>query len=203
MYTLAQDAGDSTNAHHMLAALIDSELARGHTESAVRHGVELERRLAGGRHQSALAYARVNLTAALVAAGALGEARAMAQAAWPIALRFGIQHFLANHLASLALADGRAHDAALLSGYCDAGYAARGEKRVGTEAASTGATQSRLRQLLADSELERLRAAGAALADAQAFALAFGPLHPDPGGRSTTAGGSPPAPPGAGPAHDA
>jgi predicted ATPase/DNA-binding winged helix-turn-helix (wHTH) protein len=171
--TLAERAGDTGNVLNALSSLADTELAAGRVDDAVRHGIALEERLRATRHQSALAYARVGLTGALLAQGALEAAREMAQQAWPLAMRFDIRYQLADNLALLAALEQRADAAAKLRGYADAGYAAYGLVRQTTEARAAERADALARTVLGQQEFDRLLAEGAELGDGEVLRTAL------------------------------
>ena len=171
--TLAERAGDTGNVLNVLSSLADTELAAGRVDDAVRHGLALEQRLRGTRHQSALAYARVGLTGALLAQGALEAARAMAEQAWPLAVRFDIKYQLADNLALLAALEQRTGSAAKLRGYADAGYVAYGLVRQTTEARSAERAVLLAVAALGQEEFDRLSAEGAELGDSEVLQTAL------------------------------
>jgi predicted ATPase/DNA-binding winged helix-turn-helix (wHTH) protein len=175
MHELAVAAGDSSNEHNMLVALADSELALGRVDEAVRIGVELERRLAGSPHQAALAYARMNLTGALVLQRSVAAARAMAESAWPLVRRFALVHTLSDSLSMLALLEQRPRDTARLLGFGDARYAAAGARRDRNEARTVEAAGRGAREALGEAEFERLHAEGAGLGEDELLVVALGP----------------------------
>jgi predicted ATPase/DNA-binding winged helix-turn-helix (wHTH) protein len=179
---LAEAAGDTGNVHNVLSTLADTELAAGHVDDAVRHGTELEQRLRGTRHQSSLAYARVGLTGALLAQGALDAARTMACMAWPLAVQFDIKFPLADNLALLSAVEGRAASAAVLIGYADAGYAGYGLVRQLTEKRAAEQAVEIARVRLGIEQFERLRAEGAGLHDDIVLRLALEENPRVPGG---------------------
>ena len=82
-----------------LGNLIDSELAAGDASGAAESGAEFVAALQGTRHEYTLAYARINLCAALLALDKCAQARSVAQAAWPQALAFEMQHYGASYFA--------------------------------------------------------------------------------------------------------
>jgi predicted ATPase/DNA-binding winged helix-turn-helix (wHTH) protein len=175
MHALAVAAGDSSNEQNMLVSLADSELARGRVDEAVRIGIELERRLAGSPHQAALTFARMNLGCALLHQGKVTSGRAMAEAAWPLARRFGLVHLLSDSLSLLTLLEGRPRDTARVLGFGDARYAASGERRDRNEAHTVEIARRGAREALGDADYERLHAEGALLSDDELAAVAMGP----------------------------
>jgi predicted ATPase len=171
--TLAERAGDTGNVVNVLSSLADTELAAGHSDAAVRHGLALERRLTGTRHQSALAYARVGLIGALLAQGSLAAAREMVPQAWPLAVLFDIKYQLADNLALLAALERRASAAAKLRGYADAGYVAYGLVRQTTEARAAQSADALAKAILGQEEFDRLASEGAPLGDGEVLQTAL------------------------------
>jgi predicted ATPase/DNA-binding winged helix-turn-helix (wHTH) protein len=167
-------AGDAMNSLSVQVNLADLELQAGKIDDAVRRGRELERRASGTRHLHVLDYARRNLTAALLAQGAIGEARAMAQAAWPLAVQFDVKHMLADYLSELAMREHRADAAARLRGYSDAIYAAYGGTREPNEVQAIERTERSARAELGDAEFERFLREGRALQDDSVLSIALG-----------------------------
>lgn len=171
--TLAKAAGDTSNVQNTLSTLADTDLVAGRIADSVAHGVELERRLSGTRHQNTLAFVRVGLTGALIANDDHDAARDMALRAWPLAVRFDIKSALADNLALLCAKEGRASSAAMLLGYADAGNAASGLVRQLSEAHAAQQAEALARPPLGDTDFERLRSRGAALHDDEALAIAL------------------------------
>lgn len=161
----------------MLANLIDAELAQGDVEAAVRSGRALVARLAASRNERDLAFARINLAAALLAQGDTSAARQVAQQGWPQGRRFGLQPYWADYLALLAALEGRSRCAARLAAFADTSYRARDEERSGNEAAAAARARALLQVALAGSVSalhERLRQEGESLREEEIAAQAFG-----------------------------
>lgn len=171
--SLAKAAGDTPRLLNNLTAIADLELALGRIDDAVAHGLELEASVSGTRHQGALAYARVNVTGALLARGSLAQARAMARAAWPLALQFDLIHALADNLAQLAALEGRMRSAAQLVGFADSVYAKFGADREPNEASAIGRAERLAREQIGDDALRGLKAQGSSLRPEVAFEIAF------------------------------
>ena len=155
------------------ANLVDAELAAGQAAQAAATGVALVASLAGGRDEKSLVYARVNLSAALLALGEHEPARPHLRAGWAQAPLFDMQPFYADYLALLAALDGRFDAAARLAGYADTANARVGPREPNEAAAIARAVQL-ARAALGDAAFDRLHAEGAALRDADIEALAFG-----------------------------
>ena len=156
-----------------LGNLVDAELAVGNPAQAAATGVALGASLAGGRDERGLAYARVNLSAALLALGEHEQARPHLRAGWAQAPLFDLQYPFADYLALLAALAGHLEAAARLAGYADAANARVGERQSNEAAAHARAVQL-ARAALGDATFDRLHAEGAGLRDADIEALAFG-----------------------------
>jgi hypothetical protein len=154
--------------------LIDAELAAGDAQGAARTGAALVESLLGTRHEYSLAFARINLLAALLALGDCARARPVAQAAWARAAAFDLQHATAAYLALLAALEGRARAAAQLAGYSEAIYAARAEAREANETSATDRARTLAAAALGEAEFARLHDEGGGLRDADIAELAFG-----------------------------
>lgn len=176
---LALDRERGSHASIATGNLIDAELAAGDAGAAARLGGELVEALQGTRHEYGLTFARINLLAALLAqielaqAHAVGQARAVAQAAWSKAPAFDLQHAAAAYLALFCALDGRPRAAVALAAYSEAIYAAREETRERNETDATNRALAIARLALDEAELARSRAEGAALRDADITAIAF------------------------------
>ena len=168
----ARACGDTANEHNGLSTLVDTELAAGRIADAVNHGRELESKLIGTRHLSALAFARVGLVGALVANGELEQAHATAKTAWPLAVQFDIHFPLADNLALLAALEGRDSDAAQLLGYADAGNAVTGLERQLGESRVVRQAIDLVSQRLGSAQFAQLRTRGTQLSLCEAASLA-------------------------------
>jgi hypothetical protein len=153
--------------------LIDAELAAGDARAAARLGNELIASLSGTRHEHGLAFARINLLAALLAQDDVTAAHGVAEAAWASAPVFDVQHAASAYLALLCAQEGRCEAAVRLAAYSEAIYAARGEARERNEAEATARAWSLARAALDEATIERLRAEGATLRDAEIAEVAF------------------------------
>lgn len=171
---LALDLERGSDAAVAAGNLIDTELAAGDARGAVRSGTALVESLHGTRHEYSLAFARINLLAALLALDDLAQARPVARAAWDKAPGFDLHHATTSYLALLAALDARPHDAARLVGYSEAAYAARAEVREANETAAAERAGTIARQALGDAEFDRLYDEGAATGLTRIGAIAFG-----------------------------
>lgn len=171
---LALDRERGSHAAIATGNLIDAELAAGDPAAAARSGFELVEALLGTRHEYSLAFARINLLAALLAQDDVAQARPVAQAAWAKAAVFDLQHAAAAYLALLCALEGRPRAAIRLAAYSEAIYAARDEAREQNETAATTRAQALARRALDDpASFPRLHDEGAALRDAEVAAVAF------------------------------
>jgi predicted ATPase len=156
------------------ANLIDVLLTAGQPEAAVDAGRSLVARLAGARDEGHLAYARINLVAALLALGRGDEAREQLRQAWPTAVRVERQAWCADYLALLAALERRPEAAAQLAGAADQRYDDTADVRQANEAAARARAWSIAASALGADEAQRLHASGRGLSDDAVAALAFG-----------------------------
>jgi predicted ATPase/DNA-binding winged helix-turn-helix (wHTH) protein len=171
---LALDRQRGSHAALAMGNLVDAELAAGDAAAAARAGAELVEALQGTRHEYGLACARINLLAAWLALGDRAAALALAQAVWAKAPMFDLQHAAAAYLALLCALQGRPRAAALLAGYSEALYGARGEARERNETAATLRAVALAEQALGAAAAAQQRSAGARVRDVDVAALAFG-----------------------------
>ena len=164
----ARGMSDGTN----LGNLVDAELAAGSPAQAAATGTALVASLAGGRAERGLAYARLNLSAALLTLNEQEQARPHLRAGWAQAPLFDMQPFFADYLALLVALEGRLEAAARLAGYADAANARVGEREPNETAAHARAVQL-ARAALDNATFDRLHTEGAALRDADIEAIAF------------------------------
>ena len=170
---LALDRERGSHAAIAIGNLIDAELAAGNARAAALLGCELIDSLLGTRHEYSLAFARINLLAALLAQDDAAAAVAVAQAAWARAAAFDLQHAAAAYLALLCALQGRHRAAVKIAAYSEAIYAAREEEREQNETAATARARSLARGELDDATFARLHEEGGGLRDAEIAALAF------------------------------
>jgi hypothetical protein len=171
---VAIDRARGGDAAVAMGNLIDHELAAGNAEAAAHTGATLVATLQGTRDEYSLAFARINLCAALLALDDSARARSVAQAAWPQAVLFDLQHVAAAYLALLAALEARATAAAQLLGYAQAIYAAREETHEANETNAMTRAQGLARVALGDTAFEQAHAEGATLHDREIAGLAFG-----------------------------
>jgi len=170
---LALDRERGSHAAIAIGNLIDAELAAGNARAAALLGSELIESLLGTRHEYSLAFARINLLAALLAQDDAAQAVPVAQAAWSRAAAFDLQHAAAAYLALLCALQDRPRAAVKLAAYSEAIYAAREEAREQNETAATTRARSLARRALDDATFARLHGEGAALRDTEIAAVAF------------------------------
>ena len=175
---LYEQAGNLAQLPMGQAMLMDTELAAGRVDDAIQRGMALAKQLQGTRRLSALPFAALNLTAAWLAKGDAAQARAVARVHWPMAQQFDLQVYWADYLALIAALEGRPGCAARLLGYGDAGYAAKQTTREVNEARAAQRAEQIAVDRLGHADVERLKAAGAALLDEDVAALAFAEHDP-------------------------
>ena len=154
--------------------LMDLQLAAGDAQAAVSTGEALLADLERSREGLiTAAIAQLNLVAALLGLQDLSRARERAQTGWPQGRLYELQAPWADYLALLAALEGRLQSAARLTGYADAGYALRDDRRERNESTAVERASGLARAALGDAEFERLAADGARLRDEQIAAIAF------------------------------
>lgn len=170
---LRLDRERGSNAAIAAGNLIDSQLAAGDAQGAVRSGTALLESLKGTRHEYSLAFAQINVLAALLVLGDCARARPIAQAVWAKAKGFDLQHAAAAYLALLAALEARPRAAARLVGYSEACYNARQEVREANETGATDRARAIATAALGAAEFHREHGEGTGLRDADVAALAF------------------------------
>jgi hypothetical protein len=170
---LALDSERGGDASIALGNLIDAELAAGDARGAAQSGAAHVASLRRTRHEYSLAYARLNLCAALLALGDCAHARPIAQAAWPQSIVFELQHYAAGYLALLAALESRPRAASRLLGYAEAIYEARKETRETNEAVAMTRASVLSKAALGETAFSAEFAEGSRLRDADIGALAF------------------------------
>ncbi len=156
-----------------IADVLDTELAAGDARAAAQTGRALVAKLVASRDEFPLAVTRLNLCAALLALGAVAEARLVAEAGWCQAQRFDLQRMWADYLALLAALEQRATASARLCGYSMAAYGEVEEGRERNEAAAFDRACRLAASALGDTEFERLQAEGRSLRYEDIEAIAF------------------------------
>lgn len=171
--TLAMAEAAGTDQSLYLTNVMDAELACGDAAAAVGTGRKVLQLLARSRDEAGLAFARLNLGAALLALNETAEARSVLHAGWSPARRLDLQQHFAVHLASLAALERRPRAAAQLAGCAEARYAAAQETRETNEVSAIERACALARAALGEEEFERQHAAGTALSDEEISAVAF------------------------------
>jgi len=156
-----------------MGSLIDAELGCGHAHAAVQLGEQMLEQLADTRDEWSRMMVRVNLALALLTLDDTGRARPHLQAAWPATLQTNLHVLCSDYPALLAALEGRPRTAALLAGYADAAYAARGLVLHPNELAARKRCHALARAALGDKTFDRLMAEGRGLRDEQIEAMAF------------------------------
>ena len=141
-------------------------------EASLRQHVERMRATPMGARRR-LGWSLSNLAGVLTERGALDEALATAREGLPLLLEDGTAWIFVGHLALRAALAGRLSDAARLAGYSDCSWA----KQQATPHPVDARIDERLRPILGQAftpdELQRLRAEGAGLSEAEACKLAL------------------------------
>lgn len=153
--------------------LVDAQLAMGDAAGAAEEGTALVESLTGTRHHMNLAYAQLNLAAALLALGEVSRAEALARNGWFHSVGFELQPYWADYLALLAAIKARPRAAATLMGFADAGYMAREQARALNERNASERACALAVEAIGEAEYKRLHAEGASLPDAQIPVVAF------------------------------
>jgi tetratricopeptide (TPR) repeat protein len=104
-----------------------------------------------------------NLMAAHIALGDLVAAHAAATEGWPHARAQDAQAWWADHLALLAVREGRPRTAARLLGLADAGYERLKDARQALESQAAATAEAAVRATLGDAAFDALRAEGRTL----------------------------------------
>jgi predicted ATPase/DNA-binding winged helix-turn-helix (wHTH) protein len=172
LFELSRAAGDPSLMTQ--ANLVDVLLAAGQPQAAADAGRALVARLAGARDEGHLAYARINLVAALLALRLCDEAREHLRHAWPTAVRVERQAWCADYLALLAALENRPEAAAQLAGAADRRYDDTEDTRQSNEAVARARAWAMAESTLGADEAWRLHAIGRGLGDDGVAALAFG-----------------------------
>ncbi|HEU5293963.1 MAG TPA: hypothetical protein VFU71_04160, partial [Burkholderiaceae bacterium] len=131
LYELERARGG--NVFGALSNLVDDELAAGDAHAAVLSGQALVEALTATRREDSMAFARINLAAALLAVGDTPQARTVLRGGWDRAVAFELDHCAACYLALLAALEGRPRSAARLHRFAETEYLRRQEAREGNE----------------------------------------------------------------------
>lgn len=154
--------------------IADLHLARGDIDEALAIGTDCEARLEGRQYPVDLGRALANLGTAWFACGELASARACWSRALDELRGLDFSYWVFDHIALLAIEDGRDDSAAQVIGYADAGYARLGKgKRVQNEQRAHARAMAHLSKQVDPSELVRLLSAGAATCEDEVIAIAL------------------------------
>jgi len=173
--SLYRRVGADAAALGMLLNLADTTWALGDLDAALSATAETVARL----RKSALSPTEIlgaclsNLAGVHTERGELAEALVAAREGLPLLAEAGHAWSVLDHLALRAALAGKVVSAALIAGYADSAFAAKGSSREPNEARARDRIQSLLREAFAPDELERLFADGARLPEGEAFRMAL------------------------------
>ena len=141
-------------------------------ERAFREAVTLWRGSRSGK-RNALGFALANLAGVLTERGKAADALDVAREAIPMLNDWGGPWQFMDHLALRAALAGNFESAARLAGYADRAFAAKSSEREPNEARARAKVDALLREHVDAAELARLLAAGAAMSEGAACAMAL------------------------------
>ena len=154
--------------------IADLRLALGDVDSAITIGEESAARLEGRHHRDDHGRVLANLGAAWFARGELETARSCWERALDELRGLDFSYWVFDHIAALAIAEGREDCAAQMIGYANAGYARLHKgKRVQNEQRAHGYAMAHLASHLDAAELATLLSVGATAAEDDVMALAL------------------------------
>ena len=168
----AERAGADRAAAWARLKLADAALMAGEIGEAIELGRAAVEELRALDQPSNIGLALSNLCAALLLEGDRAGARDAAAEALPLLWRNGWHYLLLDSLAYLAALDGQAEQGARLLGFADAWYATHGDERQPNEATLERRAAEAVAAALGEELCVHERAAGRALGDAEAQALA-------------------------------
>ena len=169
-----RDSGGWHGETRALLHIADLKLAVGDAEGAVAVGTESVARLQGGAHRSDLGRALANLGTAWFARSDLGAARDCWERALQELRGLDFSYWVFDHLALLAIAEGRDAAAARLVGHADAGYARFGKgRRVQNEQRARMQAMAHLESRFGGDALSGLMREGRDASEDEAIALAL------------------------------
>lgn len=171
-----RDSGGWHGETRALLHIADLKLAVGDIDGAIAVGAESVDRLQGGTHRADLGRALANLGTAWFARGEPDAARDC----WARALHelrgLDFSYWVFDHVALLAIAEGRDASAARLIGYADAGYARFGKgKRVQNEQRARTRAMAHLEARFGSDALALLMLEGAHASEDETIAAALAP----------------------------
>jgi tetratricopeptide (TPR) repeat protein len=154
--------------------IADLRLALGEVDDALAIGEESAARLNGRNHRDDHGRALANLGAAWLACGEIEAARSCWERALDELRGLDFSYWVFDHIAALAIAEGREHCAAQMIGYANAGYARlRKGKRVQNEQRAHTHAMAHLASHLDSDRLATLLAVGATAAEDDVRSLAL------------------------------
>ena len=164
--------------------MADLRLALGDIDAAIAVGEESAARLQGRHHRDDLGRALANLGAAWFARGDLRAARSCWERALHELRGLDFSYWVFDHVAALAIAEGREDCAAQMIGYADAGYARlRKGRRVQNEQRAHARAMVLLTAHFDAAELATLLSVGADATEDDVIALALHKPSPAQDGR--------------------
>ncbi len=173
---LCRGIGANRTAAMLLSNLGDASWLAGDLDRAhasLCEAVALMRSLPAMESSSAMCICLLNLVGVLVERGAHDEALDVARETLPLAADNRLTPLLVDHLALRAALMGRHDDAARLAGFNDARHAALGMVRQRSELRARDRLRALLHEAFPAADVERLAAAGAAIGESEAVALAM------------------------------
>ena len=154
--------------------IADLRLALGDVDDAIAIGEESAARLEGRNHRDDHGRALANLGAAWLAHGELEAARSCWERALDELRGLDFSYWVFDHIAALAIAEGREDCAAQMIGYADAGYSRlRKGKRVQNEQRAHATAMAHLAARFDVAELASILSVGANAAEDDVIALAL------------------------------
>ena len=174
--TIFHDTGAESAAVAILLNLADVTWSLGDLDAALRRHLEAATLIRKTPHfaREMLGHCLANLAGVYTERGELDLALAAAREGLPLCREGGSAWNKLDHLALRAALAGDDARAALLAGYEDATFHARGARRQPNEARARNRVQVLLSERLSPDEFERLRAQGAMLSDDEAVRQAAG-----------------------------
>ncbi len=172
--TAYRDGGSRHGETRAMLHLADLHLAAGDIGQSIAFGQECVVRLQGGLHRDDLGRALANLGAAWFAGGEPEQARGCWARALDELRGLDFSYWVFDHIALLAIAEGRDDAAARMLGYAEAGYARLQKgRRVQNEQGARDRAVAILRSRFRATELAALLSAGADASEQQVMALAL------------------------------
>ena len=170
--SLAEEAGSERCSARTRLNFADRALAAGNLQEAIAVGASAIASLRRLGQPSSLGWALSNLCAAQLLAGDHGAAKDAAEEAFPLMWAHGWGVELLNHLALMAVHNGRLNDSAMLLGYVSATYTRHHDAPLVNESRLAHEALVRLRLAVGEDEVERLAEQGAQMSEADVLTLA-------------------------------